>query len=90
VDDSTVYLDLMAENDVDHEVLLADRGYDSDPIREDVRSRGGTPEILVSVYMPAGALVTPMSLRLYKPRNSMLKDACGSRRDVFAKSRDRY
>jgi transposase len=26
-------------------VLLADRGYDSDAIREDVRARGGTPEI---------------------------------------------
>ena len=35
----------MGEHDVDPEVLLADRGYDSDAIREDVRSRGGTPEI---------------------------------------------
>ena len=35
----------MAEHDVDPEVLLADRGYDSDPIREDIRARGGTPEI---------------------------------------------
>jgi transposase len=35
----------MAEHDVDPEILLADRGYDSDPIREDVRARGGTPEI---------------------------------------------
>lgn len=35
----------MAEHDVDPEVLLADRGYDSDPIRDDVRARGGTPEI---------------------------------------------
>lgn len=43
--DSTAYLDLMAEHDVDPEVLLADRGYDSDPIREDIRARGGTPEI---------------------------------------------
>ena len=35
----------MAEHDTNPEVLLADRGYDSDPIREDVRARGGTPEI---------------------------------------------
>jgi transposase len=35
----------MAEHDVDPEVLLADRGYDSDPIREDIRARGGIPEI---------------------------------------------
>jgi hypothetical protein len=26
-------------------VLLADRGYDSDAIRKDVRARGGMPEI---------------------------------------------
>ena len=43
--DSTVYPDLMAEYDSDPEVLLADRGYDSDAIREDVRARGATPEI---------------------------------------------
>ncbi len=35
----------MAEHGTDPEVLLADRGYDSDAIRDDVRSRGGTPEI---------------------------------------------
>jgi hypothetical protein len=35
----------MAEYDVDPKVLLADRGYDSDAIREDVRTRGATPEI---------------------------------------------
>jgi len=35
----------MAEHEVDPKVLLADRGYDSDAIREDVRARGGTPEI---------------------------------------------
>lgn len=35
----------MAEHDVDPEVLLADRGYDSDAIREDIRSRGGEPQI---------------------------------------------
>ncbi len=43
--DSTAYLELMAEHDVDPEVLLADRGDDSDAIREDARARGATPEI---------------------------------------------
>jgi transposase len=43
--DSTAYPDLMAERDSDLDVLLADRGYDSDPIRDDVRASGGRPEI---------------------------------------------
>ena len=43
--DCTAYSDLMAEHDADPEVLLADRGYDSDAIRDDIRSRGGEPQI---------------------------------------------
>ena len=43
--DSTAFTDLMAEHDADPEVMLADKGYDSDAIRDDVRARGGTPEI---------------------------------------------
>jgi transposase len=43
--DSTVYSELMDERDADPEVMLADRGYDSDPIRDDLRRRGGRPEI---------------------------------------------
>ena len=35
----------MAEHDADPEVMLADKGYDSDAIREEVRRRGGTAEI---------------------------------------------
>ena len=35
----------MTERDSDPDVLLGDRGYDSDPIRDDVRTRGGRPEI---------------------------------------------
>lgn len=35
----------MDERDSDPGILLADRGYDSDAIREDVRDRGGRPEI---------------------------------------------
>jgi transposase len=43
--DSTAFNDLMAEYDADPQVILADRGYDSDAIRDDVRARGGKPEI---------------------------------------------
>jgi transposase len=35
----------MAERESDPDALLGDRGYDSDPIRNDVRARGGTPHI---------------------------------------------
>ena len=35
----------MAEHDVGPAVLLADRCYDSDAIRDDIRARGGIPEI---------------------------------------------
>lgn len=35
----------MAERDSDPDVLLGDRGYDSDAIRNDLRTRGGRPEI---------------------------------------------
>ena len=42
--DNTAFPELMAAHDVDPETLLAD--YDSDAIRDDVRARGGTPEIL--------------------------------------------
>lgn len=43
--DVTAYDDLMAERDSDPGILLADRGYDSDAIRQDLRDRGTTPEI---------------------------------------------
>lgn len=43
--DCTAFDDLMAEYDTDPAVMLADRGYDSDAIRDAVRARGGTPEI---------------------------------------------
>jgi len=43
--DSTAYSGLMAEHDTEPAILLADRGYDSDAIRDDIRARGGTPEI---------------------------------------------
>jgi transposase len=43
--ESTAFTDLMAEHDADPEVMLADKGYDSDAIRTEIRARGGTPEI---------------------------------------------
>jgi transposase len=43
--DSTGYEPLMHESGPDPKVLLGDRGYDADPIREDVEARGGTPVI---------------------------------------------
>lgn len=43
--DSTAYRDLMDERDSDPGALLADRGYDSDAIRQDARDRGTAPEI---------------------------------------------
>jgi transposase len=35
----------MAEHDANPEVMLGDKGYDSDAIREEVCARGGTAEI---------------------------------------------
>ena len=35
----------MAEHDTNPDLMLADRGYDSDAIREDLRARGAAPEI---------------------------------------------
>jgi len=43
--DVTAYDDLMAERDSDPGVLLADKGYDSDAVRQDLRDRGTAPEI---------------------------------------------
>jgi transposase len=41
----TAFGDLMAEHDANPRVLFADRGYDSDVIRAEVRARDGTAEI---------------------------------------------
>ena len=35
----------MDQCDSDPGILLADRGYDSDAVRQDIRDRGGQPEI---------------------------------------------
>ena len=43
--DVTAYDQLMEQRDSDPGVMLMDKGYDSDPIRRDLRDRGTTPEI---------------------------------------------
>ena len=43
--DCTAFDDLMAEYDSEPDVMLADRGYDSDAIRDRIRAKGGQPEI---------------------------------------------
>ena len=43
--DVTAYDELMAQRDSDPGAMLADKAYDSDTIRHDLRDRGTTPEI---------------------------------------------
>ena len=41
----TAYANLMAEDAPDPAALLADKGYDSDAVRDDIEARGGKPVI---------------------------------------------
>ena len=43
--DSTMYGALMDQRDSDPGIMLADKAYDSEPIRQDLRDRGTQPEI---------------------------------------------
>lgn len=43
--DVTAYDPLIEQRDSDPGAMLADKGYDSDAIRQDLRDRGATPEI---------------------------------------------
>lgn len=43
--DVTAYDELMEQRDSDPGAMLADKGYDSDAIRQDLRDRGAAPEI---------------------------------------------
>ena len=43
--DVTAYANLMAEDAPDPAALLADKGYDSDAVRDDIEARGGKPVI---------------------------------------------
>jgi len=45
--DCSNYAALMEARESDPAIMLADRGYDSDPIRQDLRDRGAEPEIAV-------------------------------------------
>ena len=56
----------MEDRDSDPGVLLADRGYDSDAIRQDARDRGALPEIPTKRNLRVQHSV---GRRLYAPRN---------------------
>ena len=43
--DVTAYDELMEQRDSDPGVMLADKGYDSDAIRQNLHDRGAAPEI---------------------------------------------
>jgi transposase len=43
--DCSNYDALMEARDSDPAIMLGDKGYDSDPIRQDLRDRGAVPEI---------------------------------------------
>jgi IS5 family transposase len=43
--DVTAYGNLMEQRDSDPGALPADKGYDSDAVRQDLRDRGASPEI---------------------------------------------
>ena len=43
--DVTAYEELMEQRDSDPGAMLADKGYDSDAIRQDLHDRGAAPEI---------------------------------------------
>ena len=43
--DCSNYDALMEASDSDPAIMLGDQGYDSDPIRGDLRDRGAVPEI---------------------------------------------
>ena len=43
--DSKMYQALMEQRDSDPGMMLADKAYDSEPIRQDLRERATTPEI---------------------------------------------
>ena len=64
--DVTAYDELMEQRDSDPGAMLADKGYDSDAIRQDLRDRGAAPEIPIkrnrtvqySVTKPLYMLIT--------------------------------
>ncbi len=64
--DSTAYDALMDERDSDPGAMLADKGYDSDAIRQDLRDRGAAAEIPTKRNRKVQHTV---SKRLYKLRS---------------------
>jgi IS5 family transposase len=72
---STAFTDLMAERNADPKVMLADKGYDSDAIRNEVRARGVTPEIPIKKNRHVQYTV---NRALYATRNRMIVSVmCG-------------
>jgi IS5 family transposase len=63
--DVTGYDDLMAERDSNSGAMLADKGYDSDPVRQDLRDRDTTPEIPTK---RSRKVQYSVDKRLYAPR----------------------
>ncbi len=55
--DVTAYRALMEEVDCDPERMLADKGYDSDAVRQDIRNRGGEPMIPTTANRKAQVVV---------------------------------
>ncbi|MBV9653300.1 MAG: hypothetical protein JOZ42_01920 [Acetobacteraceae bacterium] len=74
----------MTEHDTDPETLLADRGYDSDGIRDDVRARGGTPEIPTRKAAACSTLRDPITICSVPFIESICLSLCGrlGREDV--------
>jgi transposase len=66
----------MAECDADPDVMLGDKGYDSDAIRDEVRARGGTPEIPTKKNR---LIQHTVNRALYATRNRIERFFTGSR-----------
>ena len=72
VHDITAYDAMMAEVDRDRQDLLVGKGHDSDHLREDVKRRGGRPQI--PTKPDGGDLVPATGCRLLgsvSPRNQL-------------------
>jgi IS5 family transposase len=68
--DVTTYDNLMALHEADPAILLADRGYDSDAIRQDLLDRGAEPEIPTSATALSNTGLTGHSMRYVPASNA--------------------
>ncbi len=67
-DVSTAFDALMAAGDADPKVMLADKGYDSDDVRRELRARGADPEIPTKRNRKVQCTVNPA---VYAKRNKI-------------------